>query len=134
MTKEQLRNYRDVAKEKKHLREVLRELEQILDGLKTPRFEYSPHGNETSRPVENMVMRIEATRELYAEKVAELTELTRTVECAIEHLPPRERDLVRLYYIECMTWEEVAVAMNYSWRQTHRIHSNALKMLEGSRS
>ncbi len=38
-----------------------------------------------------------------------------------------EQEVLRLRYILGMKWEEVAVKMGYSWKQTHRIHSSALK-------
>jgi DNA-directed RNA polymerase specialized sigma subunit len=40
------------------------------------------------------------------------------------------RRLVRLYYIDGLTWEKVCVDINYSWRQTHRLHSEALKNIK----
>jgi hypothetical protein len=38
--------------------------------------------------------------------------------------------LIRLYYIDGLTWEKVCVDINYSWRQTHRLHSEALKKIK----
>lgn len=37
-----------------------------------------------------------------------------------------EKCVLRLKYLQCKTWEEVAVYLNYSWRQVHNIHSSAL--------
>ena len=41
-----------------------------------------------------------------------------------------ECDVLRNYYLKGMKWEEVCVAIGYSWRQTHRIHSKALRNLD----
>ena len=41
-----------------------------------------------------------------------------------------EQEVLRLRYILGMKWEEVAVKMDYSWRQIHRIHSAALLYLK----
>jgi DNA-directed RNA polymerase specialized sigma subunit len=38
-----------------------------------------------------------------------------------------EQEVLRLRYIKGLKWEEVALKMNYSWKQVHRIHSSALK-------
>ena len=38
-----------------------------------------------------------------------------------------EQEVLRLRYILGMKWEEVDVKMGYSWKQTHRIHSSAIK-------
>ena len=34
--------------------------------------------------------------------------------------------LLTEYYVNDRTWEEVAVQMGYSWRQTMRLHGQAL--------
>ncbi len=41
-----------------------------------------------------------------------------------------QRMIMRYRYIEGLRWEEVCVKMNYGWRQTHRIHTNALKNIK----
>lgn len=38
-----------------------------------------------------------------------------------------EQEVLRLRYIKGLKWEEVALKINYSWKQVHRIHSSALK-------
>jgi len=37
-----------------------------------------------------------------------------------------EQDLLTLRYLKGMTWEAIAMDLNYSWRHTHRIHKQAL--------
>lgn len=63
------------------------------------------------------------------EQLAEYYEKVKVIEQAISKLPPREALLIRLRYIEQKRWEEICVEMNYSWRQIHYIHSEALKLL-----
>jgi hypothetical protein len=46
-----------------------------------------------------------------------ITDMKIGLECAI----------IRKKYIELKKWEEICVEIGYSWRQTHRLHSNALK-------
>ena len=38
----------------------------------------------------------------------------------------RERLLLQYRYLDGWTFEKIAVEMNYSWRQIHRLHSRAL--------
>ena len=38
-----------------------------------------------------------------------------------------ECDILRKRYLEDKKWEEICVEIGYSWMQTHRLHSNALK-------
>lgn len=42
----------------------------------------------------------------------------------------KERTLMDYRYLQGMTFEWIASEMKYSWRHTHRIHSNALKNIK----
>lgn len=45
----------------------------------------------------------------------------------IDRLEDRREFLaLKVYYIDMKTWEEVAVEMNYSWRQTMRVRKSAI--------
>ena len=99
MTKEQLRDYIPMRAELKHLEALARRLE--------------PCG----------------TQELltaYAKKRADLSAALLEIEQAIDTLGPTERRLMRLRYIDGLSWEAICRRINYSWRQIHRIHSQAL--------
>jgi DNA-directed RNA polymerase specialized sigma subunit len=43
----------------------------------------------------------------------------------------RSRQVLTAYYLEHLTWEQVAVHVGYSWRHVHRIHGEALQELSG---
>lgn len=45
----------------------------------------------------------------------------------------RERLLLQYRYLDGWTFENIAVEMNYSWRQIHRLHSQALINLKMSK-
>lgn len=132
MTKEQLKGFRSIKLERDRLLLMIEELEAQMRSPKSQRLDGMPRGGSSpSSPVENLVVKHTELLERYYEKVAELTAATVEIEEAIERLSPRERTLLRLHYIEGLTWEEVCVAMSYSWRQVHRIHAVALSMLKG---
>ena len=59
-----------------------------------------------------------------------LAEEQLAIETAIERLEPTARMLLRYRYMDGLKWEEVCVRMNYSWRQTHRLHGEALRQLK----
>ena len=44
------------------------------------------------------------------------------------------RQLLTEYYINCKTWEQVAVQMDYGWRQVMRMHGRALQEVEAKMS
>ena len=110
MTKEQLRKYLHLKREKAKIEQRLQQMER------SPESE-----EELLRPL----------CEFYRAKLAELVALQLDIERALETLDdPTERELVRLRYIDGLEWYQVCAAINYEWTQTHRIHARVLKKLE----
>lgn len=134
MTKEKLRSYRAIKKERDLLKEKIRELETELYDPRSQRLNGMPRNASggTNTRLEGQIERRDELIALYQEKESELTDAILEIEGAIELLPSRDRALMRLYYIEGLTWEQVAVEMNYSWRQVHRIHGEALEKIKAS--
>ena len=131
MTKEQLKEYRSIKLERDRLAKMLEELEAVIYGPSTSRLNAEPGGGHShSSPVETAAIKHAELLERYQQKVLELSRALVEIEEAIEVLEPRERTLIRLHYAEGLTWEEVCVAMSYSWRQVHRIHAKALETLK----
>jgi RNA polymerase sigma factor (sigma-70 family) len=130
VTKEQLRAYRAIRLERDKLRGLLEEMEATIYSPAIPKLDPAPGGGRNgASPVEIAATKHDELRTRYLQKVAELEDAMAKVEAAIETLDHRDRALVRLYYIQGKTWEEVCVEMSYSWRQIHRIHSEVLKKL-----
>lgn len=132
MTKRRLRAYRDMLEERDHLVTLVEELEVIIYGPKGVTLSTTPSGgtNNPGSALENSVIRLSTLRDQYKQKVETIATELDEIEKAIAELQPRERQLIRLYYVEGLTWEQVAVVMGYSWRQVHRIHGDALRQLE----
>lgn len=131
MTKERLRKYRDIKLERDKLAAMIDEVEAVLYGPRAPKLDGLPHGGSApGSVVEEAAVKHAELLEKYRRKVEELTAALALIENAIEVLEPRERTLIRLYYAQGLTWEEVCVAMSYSWRQIHRIHGAALEALK----
>lgn len=112
-----------------------REKERILSRLTrmTASATRMPHGGGDTDQLTNGVAKIiELEKEIDA-KVDKLVELRREIEAGIETVDSStQRRLLKLRYIDGMTWERVAVEMNYSYMQVCRLHGkalNALKML-----
>lgn len=132
MTKEHLRVYRDIKLERDKLAQLIEELEGTIYSPRAQQFDAVPSGtlHQPHSEVESAAIRHAELLSKYRAKVAELTAALAEIESAIEVLEPRERTLIRLYYAQGLTWEEVCVAMSYSWRQIHRIHGAALEALK----
>lgn len=125
MTKERLRGYRDL------LRENLA-LERQLDAVEaTLRRQSKGDEPEDHGVPEDLVVQCRDLRGRYEEKLKTLTGELLDIERAIDALPPTERLLLRLRYLQGLSWEAVCVEMSYSWRQVHRLHAKALADLRG---
>lgn len=116
--------------EAKRMQEVLeREIDELrLDRMipGSPAQDGMPHGSGGG-DLSGYVARLdELDRSLHAQMCkkiqlrAEITERIDAMENETESL------LLRLRYIHGLKWEEVAVKMDYSWKQIHRLHSKAL--------
>lgn len=129
MTKERLRHYRDIKKESEQLRQSLEEIETVLFYPKTQRLTGMPSNPSEENYMEDLAIRHIGLQALYKDKLAELEAEQIAIEKAIDALDPMARMLLRYRYISGLSWEEVCVKMNYSWRQTHRLHGEALNKL-----
>ena len=130
MTKERLKTYRDLKREQQQIRQQLEALEAAMYYPKPQRLSGMPSAPSQGNALENMVEQHVALQERYRAKLNELEAEQLAIETAIDALDTRARQLIRYRYIDGLTWEEVCVAMSYSWRQTHRLHSAALTALK----
>ena len=130
MTKERLRQYQHIAREKAQIEDMLLDLECAMTAPRVPSLDGMPHGHTVQGSlIETLVARRDELVRRYQAKLEELATAMLDIEEAIEALDPVERQLMRLRYIKGHTWEEICVEMSYSWRQTHRLHAEALAKL-----
>lgn len=133
MTKQELKEYywirRNIAKSEQRLMELETAATKITTQLKNKHDAIVGRGN-TSDKVGNAVADMESIRDEMAEQLKKSYAAIAKIEKAIEGLPAREGYLIRARYIELMTWEQICVDMNYSWKQIHRIHADALQQLQ----
>lgn len=132
MTKERLRNYQNLKREQTQLRHQLEVVETALYYPKIQQMDAMPRGGRTEgNPMEDLAIHHIELVERYKAKLAELAAEQLEIEKAIEPLAPTARMLLRYRYIDGLKWEEVCYKMDYSWRQVHRLHGEALKQLRG---
>lgn len=131
MTKERLRQYQQLKREKDMLEEKLVELESTMASPRIQKLDGMPHGQpQGGSLMDTLVEQHLALKAMYANKLRELNDTLLGIETAIESLEDAtERNLMRLRYIDGLKWEEITLAIGYSWQQTHRIHARALEKL-----
>ena len=124
--KPRLNLYRDLELERAQVRQELDRVEASMDGPGGSNMDGMPRGPGTGDPVLAIVSQHLALKEKYLQLLGELSRAQSEIEDLINVLPPRDRVLMRLRYIQGLQWEEVCLAVGYSWAQTHREHAKAL--------
>lgn len=117
--KEYLQQYRDSIDRTK-------EMTEHLDELKAEAVRLKDHEGNKVALDEAVQKYVDACTDagIYLDM---LSDLRRKIEAEIESVKePKLRTLLRMRYICGKTFEQIAVDMNYSWRQTVRLHGAAL--------
>lgn len=127
--KKRLGSYRGLTAEGQQLRNELERLESLMSSPGGPSMDGMPKAPGVANPVERMVIKHITLQEQYKAQIAKIVEQQAAIESLIEGLEPTERRLARFRYIDGLDWEDVCVALCYSWRQTHRIHARMLEKL-----
>lgn len=128
--KAKLHRYGSMKEEARQIKEQIDTLEAAMYAPKVASPNAAPGGGGVGDPTAELVARHLDLLERYRLQLLRLTVEQIDVEVMLEDLEPLERTLMRHRYLEGLTWEEVCVAISYSWQQTHRIHRRALERLE----
>ena len=123
--KEYLRRYSQALKMEQAIEEEIRQLRLdtmmpsvINDGL--------PHGSGC-RDLSGYAARVDALLEDLKGQMEKRLKTRQEIISKIEEMSDETEKLVLRYrYIHLLKWEEICTRMDYSWRQTHRVHGKAL--------
>ena len=129
MNKDRLRSYQAIKKEQEQLKHQLEKIEAAIYYPKIQRMTGMPFAKTEGNHQEDMAIYHIELQTRYKAKIEEIVAERLAIEEAIEPLTPTMRMLIRFRYIDGLKWEEVCCKMNYSWRQTHRLHAETLKRL-----
>lgn len=124
--KAQLHRYRDLEAERKQIALELKKVEDFMAGPRGANLDGMPKAPGIGDPVLGVVSLHLSLEERYRSQLEKLAAAQSHIEDMIESLEPITRKLMRHRYIEGLPWEEVCVAIGYSWRQTHNLHAKAL--------
>lgn len=124
--KEYLKSYRRAIKREQ---DILDEIQRLRLDKMFPSVvnDGMPHGSSHS-DLSDYAAILNEQIDLLKEERLEKVRCYQKIERQISQMENEdEQEVLRLRYILGMKWEEVAVKMDYSWKQTHRIHSSALQ-------
>ena len=127
--KRRLHGYIDRKHELQQLEQRLAQLEVTMTAPRSQAMDGMPHGSGGGDVMASLVAELVGLQDKYKAKMQQLLAAQAEVEDLIDGLEPVERQVMRCRYIDGLPWESVCVELSYSWRQTHRYHSRALKKL-----
>lgn len=130
--KVELQKYRAAVREADRLALEIQRWQSTAEKM-TPVIHLAPAGGAGGRSMELAVEQIDDLTRKLGEQQAEAVRIRIQIGNAIASVPDgRLRELLRLRYIEGLTWEKIAVGLNYSFRQVTRMHGEALTAIKMS--
>lgn len=95
----------------------------------TPTYSALPKSQSQGDRIVDAVEHIVALENKMNADIDRLIEIRNEIEASIRALPYPLDLLMKYKYIDGLTWEEIAVKMNYSYRNVTRMHGKALVVL-----
>lgn len=96
----------------------------------TPVLSQAPGGGESGSPIERPMDKVLEIDEKINQEIDELQTVRQEIRATLNQLEDENLKLLMEYrYIDGLTWEQIAVKMNYCWRQVCRKHGQALTQI-----
>jgi len=128
LDKTELKNYRAIVLGAEKLSEEIERLRSKAESRTWP--DGMPHSNYSEDRLSSVVAQIVDLSKLLEGKQESLIFRRKQIEAAIDQLDPGQQTLIRLKYIYGLNWEQVAKELNYSVRQTTRMHGAILGKMD----
>ena len=96
----------------------------------TPTLSQTPGGGESGSPIERPMDKVLEIDVEINREIDELQIVRQEIRAALNQLEDENLKLLMEYrYIDGLTWEQIAVKMNYSYMQICRLHGKALRTI-----
>lgn len=126
-TKEYLRQYLTAYHEAQRIGSDIARLRIRYAYPSAIQYSDMPKGSGSERDLSDYMVKVEELQEQLNRKLDECIRIEIQIRTDIDRMEDdRERDLLRLRYIDGMTWEMIAERMGCAVRHVHRIHGRAL--------
>ena len=130
--KKWLLEYRKLEQNIERDMEELQRLESRAEKITSMVSDMPKGGNQGDR-LQLAVDRICELKVSLKQRIDAAVEKRKEIETVIETLEDKTLQLLLRYrYIDGMTWEQIAVKMDYCWRQVVRLHGSALSKIKMS--
>lgn len=130
--KYRLQEYKWIKENVQALEDRLLEIDTALQKITTNLEQDKVQTNKDPDKWTNLIYERMKVENYINSQIAKGLEEMHYIENLIDQLDERGKLLMRYRYIDCLTWEEIACKMYYTWQHMHRIHSKCLISLEES--
>lgn len=131
MTRDELREYRDIRRESEQIRTLLADLRGRMTAPKVPRLGCDPGGGAADGgALERSIDRCAELESFYTNKLNDLSARQLAIEQAVDRLPGRLRMIIRAHYIQGISWERISTAAGCGSRHVFKLRAQAIQMLE----
>ena len=114
----------------REINELLKEKEEVRDRVLKITQSYTADAVQSSKDPHKFDRVVELEAEI-DRNIDELVAVKTEINKGISQLTDgRYREILRLRYLQGMTFERIAVTMNYSWRHVCTLHGRALLKME----
>lgn len=127
-----LKQYTAIIEERKELMQSYEEVISKLTTIAAQVISDMPRtGHDNPDKIGNNIVHIEKLEKILEKNLKETLRIRIDIELIINQLEDSvHRRLMRLRYIRGLNFENISVIMNYSWRHTHRLHNEALDLID----
>lgn len=130
LKKEYLNSYKRIYKKWEALIEQEEEIRSGMAGIRGNEMNGMPKGSKKS-DISDEIVRIEAILEEIEMIKTEMLKRQRMIMSSIIGVEDGVQSrILWLRYIKFKEWTDICEEIGYSWNQTHRLHSKALKSIE----
>lgn len=108
------------------------ELQNLRDNASriTPAYSSAPGGSGTGQRIENAMAKIVDIENNIKQDIEIQLLAIDEIHCLIAMIDePLLKLLIHKRYVLYEKWEKIAVDLNYSWKQIHRLHNRALNII-----
>ena len=129
-SREYLKQYEEAERLVRRLENEYQEETEKIDSIRSSVGDGTPHGGAISKTVEIQAMRLAEKALEWKQAELDAVRIRQEVVNVINQIPGEQGDVLYERYINLKRWDDVAEAVGYSVRPTHRIHQAALGSLQ----
>lgn len=129
--KDYLRQYEYAMRREARLKEEYEKECELIDSVRSSaNVDGMPHAFSINKSVEDRAIKLADKAMKWKMAALDALHIRQEVFQTIDQMDGVKADLLKYRYIDLMAWEEICVTIKYSWRQTHRMHAEALEEIE----